>query len=831
MRNTVLAVLFIVIALPAVLSGGEAKEIRLTGKVAGVGGEAVAGASVRLFGMKTAKEAGTFALLGEAATDSEGKFSVSIPGKGIGSDETVTVAASKEGYALGWTTILVRFTRDARVRLAAPAKLAGTVVDEAGRAVAGAEVTAYLLRMGPDGPQQIAGVGDLDALRTKTDEKGSFAFLNIPADAKAAFAVSAPGKARTFTAGKGEARQRYQFAAGRTDIAITLSPGATIEGKVIEKGTGEAIPDVRVRATGRSDEVRGEALNSTSGADGAFRFEGLAAGEYSLLPAGPPGKASEWAAENVDISVEKGGTVSGVTIEVEMKVIFEVEVTDGATGKPAAQAYVFISREGRSGRSEAGRTDKNGVYRARVAPGDYRIHVDKDGYVADGLEKTYTVGAGETTRAVVTLSPPPKVTGTVVDDSGNPVAGAAVTVVGSGSYGAAKAGADGKFRMDYTPPRYGESRLSEDTSRNASYLVARHKERNLAAMVEIEDPSKPFEIRMKPGCAIAGRVVGSGGKPIAGARVSIMLKGETWSSSVENELPTDADGRYEVKALPGDMPYDISAGAKDYGSKTTMVDLDGMEGERSEVEDIVLAFAAASLSGIVVGPNGTPVHGAQIYVHGDEQPQGITTQTDKEGKFKASGLVEGEVFVSASRATSNMWGSVTAKAGDENVKIVLRLQWRDEEPAQPKEPEPLFGKPLPDLRALGADSTWTAAVDESKGKPVLVCFFDRSQRPSRNAVDALAGKKDALKEHGVAVFLIDASARSDEEKQADSAAAAKGESSFPRAYLDEKAEETKLAWGVKALPWLILADREHVVRAEGFPVDELDAKLAEVSGK
>ena len=33
------------------------------------------------------------------------------------------------------------------------------------------------------------------------------------------------------------------------------------------------------------------------------------------------------------------------------------------------------------------------------------------------------------------------------------------------------------------------------------------------------------------------------------------------------------------------------------------------------------------------------------------------------------------------------------------------------------------------------------------------------------------------------------------------------------------------SWGVRAQPWLILTDKEHVVRAEGFSVDELDDKI------
>jgi len=43
-------------------------------------------------------------------------------------------------------------------------------------------------------------------------------------------------------------------------------------------------------------------------------------------------------------------------------------------------------------------------------------------------------------------------------------------------------------------------------------------------------------------------------------------------------------------------------------------------------------------------------------------------------------------------------------------------------------------------------------------------------------------------------------------------------------------EEIRLSWGVKSLPWLILTDCEHIVRAEGFGLDELGQKLNETAG-
>jgi len=39
--------------------------------------------------------------------------------------------------------------------------------------------------------------------------------------------------------------------------------------------------------------------------------------------------------------------------------------------------------------------------------------------------------------------------------------------------------------------------------------------------------------------------------------------------------------------------------------------------------------------------------------------------------------------------------------------------------------------------------------------------------------------------------------------------------------IEAEEEKTRFAWGAKALPWLILTDKEHVVRAEGFSLGGL----------
>ena len=51
---------------------------------------------------------------------------------------------------------------------------------------------------------------------------------------------------------------------------------------------------------------------------------------------------------------------------------------------------------------------------------------------------------------------------------------------------------------------------------------------------------------------------------------------------------------------------------------------------------------------------------------------------------------------------------------------------------------------------------------------------------------------------------------------------------FPVGLIEGDEEQVKFNWGVKALPWLILTDRNHIVQVEGFGVEEVKGKIKEI---
>jgi hypothetical protein len=41
-------------------------------------------------------------------------------------------------------------------------------------------------------------------------------------------------------------------------------------------------------------------------------------------------------------------------------------------------------------------------------------------------------------------------------------------------------------------------------------------------------------------------------------------------------------------------------------------------------------------------------------------------------------------------------------------------------------------------------------------------------------------------------------------------------------------KQVRFTWGVRSLPWLILTDRNHIVRAEGIPPAEIQNRIEQL---
>jgi len=260
--------------------------------------------------------------------------------------------------------------------------------------------------------------------------------------------------------------------------AQVRNPNARASGIVLEDGTNVPISGARVvfAFRGRSR------YPATTDQDGRYSFEDLEPGPYRLtvvkagyVPLDPASVPTFWvvAGQSLDmapVSLRKGGVVAGRILDSFGVPMVDVNVR---AVKPGAAIDLM---------GEASRTNDLGEFRVfGLAPGQYIVVASPRPFGSDALSRTMvsstfypgtpdpsaaqtlTVNAGETVggiefRALMTSTF--KVTGTVVDDLGMPVAGATVMLAGdarasgglaAGRVGDARSDGTGRFSIENVP--------------------------------------------------------------------------------------------------------------------------------------------------------------------------------------------------------------------------------------------------------------------------------------------------------------------------------------------------------------------------------------------
>jgi len=801
-------------AQPAGPSGAGGSTI--TGKVTNSQGGPVDGAKVTLYQMIYTETASmpTTEVLGEKDTGADGTFTLTVTPK-LAPSVYGYVVVRKEGLALGWIMWQAQTKEQLDIPLGEPKDLAGQVVDEQGRPLADVDVHIAMGMMGkPDERRHLAFPGFLAA---KTNANGRFVFAALPAEATFELWAEKPGRATVGTFDRMTYRGvRYQFSPGQTGIRLTLPPEARIEGLVVEKESGKPAAGVRLMAESEPRQVAVLGKPVITAQDGTFRMGGLAPALYVVrLASAIRVQMAEWVAEPVRVSLKAGETIGNIKLQLAKGSIIEVLVKDAA-GKPVVGALASL-RHVAPEKSTGGRTDPNGLARLRVLPGRYSfLGASKNGYSRRMSPEEVTVKEGETKRIESTLNSLPKVAGVVRDQAGNPLAGVRVEVKPSGQEETVT-DASGKFEVSWDPP-------SSNSGRTTLVVVARDRTRNLAEAVEMDEQTGNVDVKLRPGLSLTGTVLDHEGKPLPGARLWVMLFASTWGSTLgRGESATGPDGRFEVKALPPERKYRVTARAEGYGKQNIMVEASDFKDNRYDMGGFKLPPANLSITGVVVDSNDKPVAGATVYGFGEDQPDLHQMQTDAEGKFIIRGVCAGPIRLQASLdGPSRRSGQAQTEGGATNLRIVISERPTTQQ-YMPRRPAALRGKPLPPLKDLGIDLP-TDATD----KMLLICFWDMGQRPSRNCLTQLAAQAGPLGEKGVRIVAIQAA-------QAEDSALrewiAKNKVPFPLGNIRGDIDKTQSAWGVASLPHLILTDKKHITVAEGFGLDDLDKQIEAAAGQ
>lgn len=767
-------------------------------------GQPVAGAVVSVYqpDAVTATRSGDLVLKQKTTADTNGEFEITFD------RTTTTIVAQKPGLAPAWRMWRPGI-RDAQNRfvLTTPAVLAGVVVDEADHPVAGAEVFVSTtfdeipLENGSRSYAYLEGRPARQLFSARTDADGHFRILGIPANGMADLGVHATGKVLREPHREFLSPDTMSWHAGQQDVRLVVEAAGSIEGRVLVP-EGKSAAEARVRLERTEPGYWGQANTVRADANGVFRVTEVAGGSYRLRTDFGTDVLPDLVAEMVPVSVEPGESVRGVEVRAVTGGLLEARVVNSDDRQPVAQARVSAFRPEYW---TAGASGTNGVTLLRLPAGEYQVSANKDQAQASGMSAK--VEADQTNQVTIELVPPPKITGVVRDLSGAPVPDAEVTIFPEYgmSRGGVKTDANGHYEMNWNPH-------SVRGPERTFCLIARERSRNLAVANDIDESTTTMDLTLEPALVIAGRVENPEGKGLTNATGYLICWGGNMGAQLGGRLRAHAEGRFEITALPRDRRYSIFATAKGYGSVNQRIAPEDSETNRIELPAFVLNVADRRLAGRVVDADEKPVAGARVSIYGQGQPND-SIRADANGHFAFDGVCEGQVQLYASAGQS--YGNTRAEAGDTNVLITLGIQTSVYQEA-PRRPS-LKGKHLPDLTAVGLSAEAVPA-----GKPVLLGLFDVEQRPSRRFVKLLADRHEALQQKGITVLGLQTAVLSDDTRQEWKES---NPVPFPIGWMTEKSDKTRWATEVSSLPWLILTDAQGRVAAEGFALEELDARV------
>ncbi|HUS67939.1 MAG TPA: carboxypeptidase regulatory-like domain-containing protein [Kofleriaceae bacterium] len=367
--------------------------------------------------------AGSDAAVALATTDAAGVYRMCVAAGPL------AMAASADGYA----TADARAEGGRRVHqdfeLVPEIELAGVVLDEMDRPVAGALVSAQqsgddFAMMREDGAHATAG------------DDGRFTIAGV-----------APGRYALSARAAGRATVQPVDAIARVgepsdDTVLHLVPRVVLRGRVLADGA--PVAGVRVSARDRQSspdfeiDMRGRSADAVTRADGSFTLDGV--------PAGPV----ELRVEAHEILEPTSVTAALPETEVTLVVAPQASISGRVVrrGAPAAGADVSArATERRRGWGGGAEANADGSFTIRgLEPGTYEVGAQLTTAFARGVPVTVT--KGQLVEGVtIELDLAAEASGVVVDQRGNPVAGAFVSLeLGRGvDYGQAFTEEDGTF--------------------------------------------------------------------------------------------------------------------------------------------------------------------------------------------------------------------------------------------------------------------------------------------------------------------------------------------------------------------------------------------------
>lgn len=553
----------------------------------------------------------------------------------------------------------------------------GSVVDQNGVGIADAEVR--LTHYGAESLFFLDVTSErIPDITTKSVAGGKFRFEDVPAYDQYSLVA---------THSKFSRAERFPIIVADGKVTeepnVVLEPGVGLSGKITDTG-GNNVGGASVRLTLTSIasllDASTDSVEVKSDGEGRYAFQNLAAGNYSLtVIADGYGRVD---IANLNIAGKEAAT-KDIVVEVAHMIAGSVRSVDG---QPLAEVEVQAwSMDNRNNQSRSSvKSDEQGQFVIQDVPqGQYRLIAQHPAY--EMSDRNLRAETGDMSLQIL-MRALPRVRGQVVSAaSGQPITAFTVQlrqpIPNSNSTSAVPTTrisvVDPEGRFDLGAPRAGEYRVHVVAGSHADTLSA-------PFTVNLGTDFDGVIVRMIAGGTLRGRVVDSTGAPVSGARVSSHHKDwadDLFTASLGDLQPwlateasavTDGEGRYELENL---MPesYQVIVKHPDYAG-ATQSNLVVTDGSETLVREIVLP-AGSTVSGVVYGPNGSPLGGALVKLIAEGQFGGSVpggpyqARSDEQGRYSITNVKQGSYGAYATRPRG-------ASAGPFQEPVDMRLTKR-----------------------------------------------------------------------------------------------------------------------------------------------------------
>jgi hypothetical protein len=471
-----------------------------------------------------------------------------------------------------------------------------------------------------------------ELLRTEAGADGRFRIEHVP-----------PGAFVLGVMAQGFAGRRVEVEVAGRDVDagdVVLETGLAIRGRLRTRG-GEAVADAALRAFQPRADRGGNPSDTRSEADGSFVLAGLSRGPYRVQVTAPgfaPTQKDVVAgSDDVDWVLEHGGAVTGLVVE---------------EGDRPVDAYRVLASPTSTERRDEGQTQKDvaspdGRFLLEdLAEGDYVLQVLVPERAPASVPARAVVARRTTDVGVVRVRRGGVVRGTVVEASGEPIAGATVRLLGPGD--------DAIWLHDLTaetdPSGAFEIRGAPE---GPQQVVASHADHAPAdARVDVDSARGPAEARLVLGRG--GRVEGSArkrdGTPLTGLRVTASSMGSGRLGWDRIQATVGPDGRFAIDPVPpGRTRVSLMSSGGPGRPISTNILTKTVEAREGETVVVDLLSREILVTGHVT-QRGTPLPGLAIRLMGESMsviwsgpslgvpasptgPQHLRGTTDEAGSF------------------------------------------------------------------------------------------------------------------------------------------------------------------------------------------------------